>query len=348
MAVFTSISFGCPVRQASGAGLYSQRLSHKRFDPMRLFIAKQRLGFTLVELLVVIAIIGVLVALLLPAVQSAREAARRQTCLNNLKQIALAMHNYEDTNKVLPVGLMGGAVTTPDDGFGWGTAILPFIEQKALFDQINPNGQAGVFRAVFNATALPMKGGETPIKTYRCPTSQLPKVVDATWRLPGAGVYPPSSRLFLGYAINDYKGNGGGCVNDNDGVLGKRAEIPWVRFAEITDGLSNVPLVAESSYVTANSSTAPTSITAWPVWVGGPGSDESIRYESGTSTPINCRCTPTTMINAINDDCVFSWHPNGAQVSFCDGSVKFISQNIAAQTWCNMNSRNDGRPVGEY
>ena len=89
-------------------------------------------GFTLVELLVVIAIIGVLVALLLPAVQSAREAARRQTCLNNLKQIAIAMHNYEDTFKVLPVGLMGGLTANTDDGWAWGTAILPFIEQKAL------------------------------------------------------------------------------------------------------------------------------------------------------------------------------------------------------------------------
>jgi prepilin-type N-terminal cleavage/methylation domain-containing protein/prepilin-type processing-associated H-X9-DG protein len=305
-------------------------------------------GFTLVELLVVIAIIGVLVALLLPAVQSAREAARRQTCLNNLKQIGIAMHNYEDTFKVLPVGLMGGVTSNPDDGFGWGLAILPFVEQKALFDQINPNGRDGVFRANFTATNGPMKGGEVPLKVYRCPTSQMPKIVEATWRLPGAGVLPPSSRLFLGHAINDYKGNGGGCVNDSDGVLGKRQEIPWVRFAEITDGLSNVPLVAESAYVRGNNTTNPTNIPHWPVWIGGPGSDESIRYEAGTSSPINCRCTPMNMVAAINDDCAFSWHPNGIQVVFCDGSVKFVSQNVAASTWCNLNSRNDGRPVGEY
>ena len=316
---------------------------------MRIQLSK-RTAFTLVELLVVIAIIGVLVALLLPAVQSAREAARRQTCLNNLKNIGLAMHNYEDSNKVLPVGLMGGPTetTTPNDGFGWGCAILPFVEQKALFDLINPNGQAGIFRSVFTATALPIKGGDTPLKIYRCPSSQLPKIVGPTFRLPGGGVLPPSSRLFLGYAVNDYKGNGGGCVNDLDGVLGKRAEIPWVRFAEITDGLSNVPLVAESAYVTGNTTTNATSITCWPVWLGGPGSDESIRYESGSASPINCRCTPSTMAQAVQDDCAFSWHPNGIQVVFCDGSVKFISQNIAASTWCNMNSRNDGRPVGEY
>jgi prepilin-type N-terminal cleavage/methylation domain-containing protein/prepilin-type processing-associated H-X9-DG protein len=308
----------------------------------------RRRGFTLVELLVVIAIIGVLVALLLPAVQSAREASRRQTCLNNLKQMALAMHNYEITFKVLPVGLMGGITSNADDGYAWGTAILPFIEQKAVFDLMNPNGQDGIVRANFNATGIQIKGGETVIKTFRCPTSQLPKIVDATWRLPGAGVLPPSSRTMLGYAVSDYKGNGGGCVNDADGVLGKRSEIPWVRFAEITDGLSNVPLCGESSYVTGNNTTAPTVIEDWPLWAVGPGTDESIRYESGTSVPINCRCTPTTMVVAVNDDCAFSWHPNGAQFAFCDGSVKFVSQNVAARTWCNLNSRNDGREVGEY
>jgi prepilin-type N-terminal cleavage/methylation domain-containing protein/prepilin-type processing-associated H-X9-DG protein len=307
-------------------------------------------AFTLVELLVVIAIIGVLVALLLPAVQSAREAARRQTCLNNLKQIGIAMHNYESTWKVLPVGAMSAAAGqgNENDGFGWGLAILPFVEQKALFDQINPNGRPAAIGDYFRSKRLPMPGGETPLKVFKCPTSQLPKVVDAQWRIPGAGVVPPSNGMMVGYGVNDYKGNGGGCVNDSDGVLGKRSEIPWVRFAEITDGLSNVPLVGESSYVTGNNTTSPTVSEDWPIWIGAPNTDESIRYEASTRLPINCQCTPMTMVRAINDDCAFSWHPNGAQFTFCDGSVKFISQNVAAQTWCNVNSRNDGRPVGEY
>jgi prepilin-type N-terminal cleavage/methylation domain-containing protein/prepilin-type processing-associated H-X9-DG protein len=309
-----------------------------------------RRGFTLVELLVVIAIIGVLVALLLPAVQSAREAARRQTCLNNLKQQALALHNYEDTWKILPCGLLGAApgLSPTDDGFGWATAILPFIEQRALFDKINPNGQAGALRAALNANNSPIPGGETPIKTYRCPTSQLPKVVPALWQLPGASALPPSSRLMTGYAINDYKGAGGSCNRDDDGVLGKRSELPWTRFANITDGLSNMLLTGESSYVTGNSTTAPTVVEDWPIWIGGPDTDESIRFNGRTTAIINCQCTPTTMVRAISDDCAFSWHTGGAQFSFCDGAVRFISQNISTTTWCRLNGRDDGQPLGDF
>ena len=102
-------------------------------------------GFTLVELLVVIAIIGILVALLLPAVQAAREAARRMSCSNNVKQLALAMHNYHDVHKALPFGhlyrgIHDGNLTdaTGGSGFGWGYSILPFIEQQTLADQFDP------------------------------------------------------------------------------------------------------------------------------------------------------------------------------------------------------------------
>lgn len=102
-------------------------------------------GFTLVELLVVIAIIGILVGLLLPAVQAAREAARRMQCSNNTKQMGLALHNYESTFKKLPPALFANPFASQydDDGFGWMVAILPFIEQQNLYMQINPNGQPG-------------------------------------------------------------------------------------------------------------------------------------------------------------------------------------------------------------
>lgn len=105
---------------------------------------RSRDGFTLVELLVVIAIIGILVGLLLPAVQAAREAARRMSCQNNLKQMGLALHNYEGVFGKLPPAMFGSPMngnTLDDDGFGWQVAILPFIEQQNMYDLMQPNGQ---------------------------------------------------------------------------------------------------------------------------------------------------------------------------------------------------------------
>src|SRR5689334_479296 len=121
-------------------------------------------------------------------------------------------------------------------------------------------------------------------------------------------------------------------------------EAPYNRrFSEITDGLSNTVMVGESSMVQGNSTVAAsnTQIQDWPVWIGGPGQDETVRFNGRTTAPINCGCTTTNMVPAISDDCAFSSHANGAQFTFCDGSVKFISQNISIQVWCNLNSMND-------
>jgi prepilin-type N-terminal cleavage/methylation domain-containing protein len=120
-----------------------------------------RLGFTLVELLVVIAIIGILVALLLPAIQSAREASRRSACGNNLKQLGVALHNYENTYKALPIhyGQGGNAAGTPynntNGGRSWFVAILPYIEQQALYDQITPGPLTDPANTTVAATKLP-------------------------------------------------------------------------------------------------------------------------------------------------------------------------------------------------
>src|SRR5262245_49230386 len=191
----------------------------------------RKLGFTLVELLVVIAIIGILVALLLPAVQAAREAARRMQCGNNLKQIGLALHNYHDTFKSLPIGLLGAGAGQPtpssaDDGFGWGCALLPFLEQQALYDRVRPNGTPSVFVRFHTGSPSPLPsppgpnnvpwpGAEVSLTAFKCPSSILPKNIPANWNFPGGGSLPvePNRTWWKDYATSDYKGAGGSCYS---------------------------------------------------------------------------------------------------------------------------------------
>lgn len=345
---------------------------------MSFSLRKARQGFTLVELLVVIAIIGVMVGLLLPAVQSAREAARRMSCSNNLKQIGLAMHNYESTFKMLPSALQGAdrrkgqPSGEDDDGFGWLVALLPFVEQQGLYDFMRPNGHYGVLgnqaiRSQFYPLVPPggtpagvMPGGDTKVSTYRCPSSALPDVVPPTWQIPGsavlnAGSIPPSTPMAIGHALTDYKGAGGSCRGDW-GVLHKLWEATPTRFMEITDGLTNTIMVGESSYVSSNVSSAnratqaPTSINDWPTWIGsfGSGQDETIRINGRTNSPINAKVSPSRMYLATNDDNAFSYHSGGAQFLFCDGSVHFLTESIDIGTYCNMHDKRDGLVLGQW
>lgn len=305
-------------------------------------------GFTLVELLVVIAIIGVLVALLLPAVQSARESARRSQCANNLKQIGLAMHSYADTHTKLPSACMGGFTgATDDDGWSWATAILPYVEQQALFNQLNPQGELLLLPNYFAAKQTIIPGGNTSLKIYKCPSSFLPKIAPASFRIPGSASFPLSPHL-VGYATNDYKSAGGSCNGDNGPIHKLLERINCCRLAEITDGLSNTLLAGESTYIFGNPLATPTQIKVWPLWIAGSNDDESVRTNGRTNSPINCGCNWATMYLAINDDCNFSQHPNGCQFVLCDGTVRFISQNIAIQTYCNLHGIDEGQPIGDY
>lgn len=301
-------------------------------------------AFTLVELLVVIAIIGVLVALLLPAVQSAREAARRSQCANNLKQIGLGMHNYADTWTRLPSALMGGFTSAEDDdGWSWATAILPFVEQQALFNQLNPQGQLLLLPNYFTANqGRVIPGGDTSLKVYKCPSSFLPKIVTASFSIPGGANLPVREHL-VGYATNDYKSAGGSCNGDNGPIHKLLERRNCCRLAEITDGLSNTLMAGESTYLFGSSR-----INVWPLWIAGSNDDESVRTNGRTNSPINCGCTWATMAQAVNDDCNVSQHPGGCQFVLCDGSVRFISQNIAISTYCNLHGIDEGQSVGDF
>lgn len=349
---------------------------------MTIFRSKRR-GFTLVELLVVIAIIGILVGLLLPAVQAAREAARRMQCQNNLKQMGLAMMNYESAFKKFPSALMGARAGAPeDDGVGWAVAILPFMEQTALYAQLEagclalgaPLGTPGVMRrskggtwpshgplgpftvsgsgGSSTATTI-VPGGDTKLSFYKCPSSILPDICPLTWTIPGATTSSihHTNQFSAGYATNDYKGAGGSNRGDF-GVLHKLFENPSnTRIGDITDGTSNTTLITESTYLTGNGNPTtlnPTAFEDWPIWFGGPNTDESVRTNGRFSAPINAQTNPSRMVRAINDDSAFSYHTGGAQFVFADGSVHFVSESVAQQTYSDLNDKSDGSVLGQW
>ena len=327
-------------------------------------MTKKRLGFTLIELLVVIAIIAILISLLLPAVQQAREAARRTQCKNNLKQIGLALHNYEGTYGVLPHAMWADGVqpctALQDNGFGWMVSILPLIEQSALYQRINPQGQPGIFNAAMIAQFYPgntiIPGGDTIIPGYLCPSSAMPQIVPATWNVPGGPGSLVSDKVeAVGYATSSYKAAGGSNSGDY-GMMHKACEGGGVRFRDVTDGLSNTIMAAESTDASTDASganrllgTGATECRDWPIWIGsGNQSDEAIRINGRFNSPINARTNFNKMFQAINDDNAFSYHVGGAQFVLGDGSVRFISENINTNTYDWLHDKRDGQVLGEF
>ena len=274
-------------------------------------------GFTLLELLVVIAIIGLLVALLLPAIQMARESARRTQCRNHLKQLALALHTYHDTHNILPNGVFSG-VADPllgydTDGYGWGTMLLPALEQAPLFNSIKPE-RPGIFqvqgcRAGLESAALPV---------FRCPSSILPPVS------PGG----EDAGFNTNCGASDYKGSQG---EDADGLFAKEADRGPIRFRNVTDGLSQTFAFGESSWYERP--------VHFPIWVGAAGHDESTLAKTERNAPLNMRG---------DDDAFLSLHSGGAHFAMADGTVRFISENIDIELYIRLGKIADGKPVDGY
>ena len=309
-----------------------------------------RRGFTLVELLVVIAIIGVLVALLLPAVQAAREAARRTQCSNNLKQIGLALHNFHDTYGKLPVG------THDDDNrsYSWRTWILPFVEQTNLYNNlvgdgmwVPPNMGGGPNGVNVDSVAKSEVTGATPdiIKVklgfYTCPSDVLPeKDNDGFFKTNYVGSMGPTVGTITTCASADAKGE------FQQGVLlfsNQNTDTWVVKLAGMTDGTSNTIMAGEISE-TANIHKGTPSEGRYPIWPGGNnnGGCNGSAGAAGTLRFIDTAYFINRKTGNESNSSFGSKHPGGAQFVLGDASVRFLTESIATNIWRAAGTRDGG------
>ena len=333
---------------------------------------KTRKGFTLIELLVVIAIIAILIALLLPAVQQAREAARRTQCKNNLKQMGLALHNYHDVHGSFPIGVNG---SIPN---GWGvsfwTLLLPYIDQAPLYNQMTFSGQSPGYtgQGTGNTHNGPLVANR--VMTFLvCPSSPL-DVVSNT----GGHNSTRSQYVGIAGAVNDdltvnpngftnstatQQYNSDNCcscptqgIHARGGVL---LPIKNVKFRDIVDGTSNTLAISEQSDYATNAAGADVRINNHHGWMmGTEGLSQTtsrrrfnlttIRYPPNAVKENGGSALPGVCNNDGANNGIFSPHDGGVQALLADGSSRFISENLDMSTLKRLATRNDKQVIGEF
>ncbi len=304
----------------------------------------KRVGFTLIELLVVIAIIAILIALLLPAVQQAREAARRSQCRNNLKQIALALHNYHETFNVFPPAVVNLAIapsTIQDDQghWNWTAFLLPYVEQTTIYNALNVNGARPSDNIGTNTRFL-----QTPLPAFRCPSDDGPAVFSTSTSL-GYTIARTTGVDNTGVALSNYVANNNTkyvrirqATNSLDGTTGATGMF-WgnsnCRMRDIRDGSSNTIMVGERAYkpgtvlmnagmlyaVRDKDGNGP-SCNQHP----GPAWNQGLMSCTGS---VHFSINPVlTAVDQPQSASYSSVHTGGAHFAFADGRVAFISDNI--------------------
>jgi prepilin-type N-terminal cleavage/methylation domain-containing protein/prepilin-type processing-associated H-X9-DG protein len=290
-----------------------------------------RPAFTLIELLVVIAIIGMLISLLLPAVQQAREAARRTQCTNNLKQIGLALHNYHDANKMLPPQVMADRLDAlhvstgfPAGWWSWRARIFPFIDQSPVYAAAGSLEDDAVIQMGHHR-----KIHETALAVNLCPSDptshQARYAFDAPW---------------TGGPVNIAVANYFGCRGSTSAVPGDGvfpARNVGVAIRDITDGTSQTLMVGERG---ADDN------AYWGWAYVGTGQD----LDGFADFVLHCEEPFVLGVAGSADDLTHFWsmHTGGAYFLFCDGSVKFLSHSISTSTFKNLGSRNGQEVIGEF
>lgn len=343
---------------------------------MKTLAPKKSRGFTLIELLVVIAIIAILIALLLPAVQQAREAARRTECKNNLKQIGLAMHNYHDVYNMFPVGacarLDANAPGEVRASIGAFASILPFI------DGANLKGQYTDTLTWNTQTAATAR---TIVKFYLCPSATGSEVVTGIFPTMGTPAGNFTDGASIQYLLS--KGNTDAwCMNPaSDNQVGLFGINLRTRFRDMTDGSSNTFCVGEgatgnpfTTLVDQNLTTIATGVPA-QAWIAplplpiGDGAVQSSMGNFGTTlhklnlsnanqqlvVESTFAVGSTGMSNCAsgtgNDDSTTNFrspHEGGGQFLLGDGSTRFVSENVDGTTYSRVGARADGNVIGEY
>ncbi|NQT16270.1 MAG: DUF1559 domain-containing protein [Planctomycetes bacterium] len=336
---------------------------------------RKKRGFTLVELLVVIAIIGILIALLLPAVQAAREAARRSQCSNNLKNISLGMHNYMDTYKVLPAAAWGGrnpAGTYTGWGPSWWAATLPFMEQGAGSDKLAFIGtHPGWTYAGYPAGAANGRVyNNIQIPYMVCPSNPMDPMVQSG---PGFFNNRPSYTGIAGATDGNGFVNAPGhqrnCCDCCAGVTaggyisggGPLQPNQWFDFAGITDGTSNTMFVSEcANYIMNAGGKKDVAVSSVHGWLMGIPTEATVPSGTGLYTRLFNSTTLRYPPNAAqiglagvgsNDgqnNGIYSAHPGGVGVALVDGSVRFVSETSDMYTLRLVATRNDHEPIADF
>jgi prepilin-type N-terminal cleavage/methylation domain-containing protein len=348
---------------------------------------QSRHGFTLIELLVVIAIIAILVALLLPAVQQAREAARRSSCKNNLKQIGIAMHNYHDIHSTFPPAYINqfnydptqgtdykNALAAERCGWGWGAFILPQLEQSSIFEKLNVGTIRIKDSLQSGGTEDRLAVMQTRIAAFRCP-SDIGDEINGSKQMTDAGGTARSTSTSNYLVMNSSRqwhysvpgsdgawntGPGTGVKgewtppNSTEGPTGIFWRDSRVRISDVTDGTSNTLLVGERAWQMTDG------VNTYACRAGNVFGTNTINEQSSINAVLGSANQP---INFNHAQCLrgfSSLHRGGAQFVMADGAVRFLSENLdhngvftggtraVDSTYEQLASRNDGQTPGAF